>query len=383
MKNFAKSIYRLGRVLTAVSLSVSLFLFSGTVSPQMVSADPTVPEAPYGLTAVVVSATQVDLSWTDNSTNENRFRIERAADGAFTTALATSNVTQDVTTYVDNSVGLGVTYYYRVAAVNGAGENVSAYVSVTAFAPSATPSVASGGGGGGGGSIAPATSAVNISGLSGAELKVDSNGYAVGSAEFENAAKDCKLSIDKGTKLLDADGKPLKTLTHFDVTAPPAPPAGKFLIAAHGFGPDGATFSPPLTLVIKYDPSALPQGTNEADLQIAVWNGSSWQYLTTTIDSVTHTASAQVSHFSKFAVMASAALAPAPPTTSVTPTTPATPTTPTTPTTPPVTPTTPTTPTSPITETPGSAFNWWLVLAVIGAAIVVGVLIFTLRRRSS
>ncbi len=40
-----------------------------------------VPAAPTGLTAAVMSATQVRLSWTDNSTNETGFIIERAVNG--------------------------------------------------------------------------------------------------------------------------------------------------------------------------------------------------------------------------------------------------------------------------------------------------------------
>jgi len=42
------------------------------------SAGTSAPAAPSGLTAKVASATAVDLAWTDNSNNEERFEIERS-----------------------------------------------------------------------------------------------------------------------------------------------------------------------------------------------------------------------------------------------------------------------------------------------------------------
>ena len=67
------------------------------------------------------------LTWTDNSTNETTFNIERKAEvcpGTLSFApLATVGV--NVATYTDSAVTEGVTYCYRVAASNSAG--VSAY----------------------------------------------------------------------------------------------------------------------------------------------------------------------------------------------------------------------------------------------------------------
>src|SRR5207244_7518035 len=39
------------------------------------------PDAPSGLAAVAVAANQVNLSWTDNSSNETGFKIEQSLDG--------------------------------------------------------------------------------------------------------------------------------------------------------------------------------------------------------------------------------------------------------------------------------------------------------------
>src|SRR5205807_101467 len=46
------------------------------------------PAAPSGLTAVAASTSQINLSWTDNSTNETGFLVERSTDGTTFTQVA-------------------------------------------------------------------------------------------------------------------------------------------------------------------------------------------------------------------------------------------------------------------------------------------------------
>ena len=65
------------------------------------------------------------LTWTDNSTNEANFNIERKAEactgtGAFA-EIATVGI--NVSTFNDTNVTEGVTYCYRVAASNPAGKS--------------------------------------------------------------------------------------------------------------------------------------------------------------------------------------------------------------------------------------------------------------------
>jgi hypothetical protein len=75
------------------------------------------PGSPTSLSATPVSGTRIDLAWTDGSTDETAFHIERAlATGAFG-EIAT--VDPNVTTYSDDPVSSGVTYRYRVRAANG------------------------------------------------------------------------------------------------------------------------------------------------------------------------------------------------------------------------------------------------------------------------
>ncbi len=83
---------------------------------------PGVPAAPSGLTATD-SPTQVNLTWTDNSSNETGFVIERAANGGAFQVIAT--VGPGVTAYADASAWASTSYTYRVGATGSAGNSAS------------------------------------------------------------------------------------------------------------------------------------------------------------------------------------------------------------------------------------------------------------------
>lgn len=74
---------------------------------------------PSNLVATTVSASQINLSWADNSATESGFKIERSAGGGGYSEIAT--VGANVTTYANPSLAPGTTYTYRVRAYNGAG----------------------------------------------------------------------------------------------------------------------------------------------------------------------------------------------------------------------------------------------------------------------
>jgi hypothetical protein len=73
---------------------------------------------------VVTPPAQLTLTWQDNSTNETNFGVERKT-GTGGTYAQIALVSANITSYVDTSVTIGVTYCYRVRAVNSAG--ASAY----------------------------------------------------------------------------------------------------------------------------------------------------------------------------------------------------------------------------------------------------------------
>src|SRR5207244_13195144 len=82
--------------------------------------------SPSTLAATAISRSEIDLSWTDNSANEDGFRIERSTDGTNFAEIAT--VGPNVTTYADTGLTRNKQYYYRVRAYNSAG--TSAYSNV-------------------------------------------------------------------------------------------------------------------------------------------------------------------------------------------------------------------------------------------------------------
>jgi hypothetical protein len=90
------------------------------------------PAPPSNLTATAISGSQINLAWTDNSTNEIGFKIERSLEGILFLELAT--VGGNVTTFSDSNLLPGITYYYRVRAYNGTGDSAySNTASATTF----------------------------------------------------------------------------------------------------------------------------------------------------------------------------------------------------------------------------------------------------------
>jgi fibronectin type 3 domain-containing protein len=76
------------------------------------------PAAPSKISATAVSASQINLKWQDNSTNETGFAIERSLDGVSFSPLNT--VGTNVTAYADTGLTSNTRYYYRVRSYNGA-----------------------------------------------------------------------------------------------------------------------------------------------------------------------------------------------------------------------------------------------------------------------
>ncbi len=73
--------------------------------------------APTSLTADAVSASQIDLGWTDNANNENGFRIERSPDGS-TGWTQIARVGANITSYQNTGLSATTSYSYRVYAYN-------------------------------------------------------------------------------------------------------------------------------------------------------------------------------------------------------------------------------------------------------------------------
>jgi titin len=114
--------------------------YSNTATATTASAPaPTVPAAPTGLTATATGATTVDLRWTDASTDETGFVLDRSTTSAFSTVVS-RNLPAGTTATTDTGLAAATTYYYRVRAINGAGSSTPSNTAsaTTAAAPTTT-----------------------------------------------------------------------------------------------------------------------------------------------------------------------------------------------------------------------------------------------------
>lgn len=87
--------------------------YSNTASAK---TDDIAPVAPSNLKATTFSGTQIDLTWSDNSSNEEHFEIERSADGTNWSSLVV--LPANATGYSNTGLTAQTTYYYRVFASN-------------------------------------------------------------------------------------------------------------------------------------------------------------------------------------------------------------------------------------------------------------------------
>jgi hypothetical protein len=102
------------------------------------------PAVPSGLVGSPATSSQINLTWSDNSTNEIGFKIERKT-GSGGTYAQIATVGTNTTSYADTGLSAGTQYYYRIRAYNGSGDSAySAEASATTLAAgSLTPAILS------------------------------------------------------------------------------------------------------------------------------------------------------------------------------------------------------------------------------------------------
>jgi subtilisin family serine protease len=133
---------------TSYSYSVAAFNAAGESPASNVSTAITpgqttpLPTGPSSLQAFPVSPVEVELVWTDNSTNELGFRVQRRfARGGLWTQIG--SVGRDITNFRSNGLTPGESYSFRVVAFNGSGESMpSNEVQATTPIPEAAPPTA-------------------------------------------------------------------------------------------------------------------------------------------------------------------------------------------------------------------------------------------------
>lgn len=108
------------RFVAAVGSIVTALVGCDDDAPTRIVSPPTAPQAPSALIATPTAHNEVTLTWTDTSTNETGFEVERAASGV-DTFQQLAEVAADVTTYVDMGLDPLTDYEYRVRAINSVG----------------------------------------------------------------------------------------------------------------------------------------------------------------------------------------------------------------------------------------------------------------------
>lgn len=96
---------------------------SPTVTPTPTPTPTPVPNAPSNLIATAISASQINLAWTDNSNNEQGFKIERCQGNACTNFVQIAQIGPNVTSYSNTGLARNTRYRYRVRAFNGGGNS--------------------------------------------------------------------------------------------------------------------------------------------------------------------------------------------------------------------------------------------------------------------
>ncbi|MGV3719337.1 MAG: fibronectin type III domain-containing protein [Actinomycetota bacterium] len=82
---------------------------------------PVAPAAPSALTVTPLSSTSLRIDWTDNSANEDSFKLERSPDGVTFNQIATP--VANSTSYTDSGLTADTEYHYRVRASNTGGDS--------------------------------------------------------------------------------------------------------------------------------------------------------------------------------------------------------------------------------------------------------------------
>lgn len=98
-------------------LAVTITLITATLSAVVQAAS---PPRPTGLQVGGFPGLEICIAWTDNSSDETYFRIERSVHDRTNYAYLTS-VPANTTVYTDTTVAADTTYWYRLQACNGDG----------------------------------------------------------------------------------------------------------------------------------------------------------------------------------------------------------------------------------------------------------------------
>ena len=133
---------------------------------------------------------------------------------------------------------------------------------------------------------------------------VASNGVFTMDVTAKSADAKVKLTINRTTIGKTKEGVALSRINILGIEPPALPVDASIVGSTYDLGPDGATFAPPVTITLTYDPAKIPAGVLESGLYLAYWDGTKWVALVSTVDTTAKTLTAKISHFTAFSIIA-------------------------------------------------------------------------------
>jgi hypothetical protein len=299
------------KVTIFVVLACLLFLTLG-VAPVYADEVPALPHAFYGSVSIngspAPAGTSVEARGEGVATDITGNPTITSVSGIYGTSnpleprlIVQGNIEEEATiTFYVNDVSTGQTAEWH------SGETTELNLSVTISKPPPTPPPAA----------PPVTPTIDANLFGSAHrFSISTNGEVLETITATSPDGKLTITIPAGT-VARKDGKPLSSLTVDVDPSPPDPPEGDTIIGlVYDFGPEGATFDPPITITFAYDPDEVPEG---AELLVVVWDEDADEWVEVeaedyTVSTETNTITLLVSGFSKYAIIARGAPAlPAP-----------------------------------------------------------------------
>jgi len=239
------------------------------------------------------TAAEYDIRYATSNIDNETWEFAINASGEPAPKPAGSNET-----FVVGGLASATTYYFALKTIDNAGN----WANLSNIAHRAT--LRSGGGGGGGGGPTKYFTVDFLGKLTTVPLSW-AGGLAV-PLLATNPEGTAGLKIDRGTKVLDAAGKPVDELTIRTVTNQPLslPPNTIIVGVIHSLTPYNATFDKPATLTLGFFSSEVPEGT--LSLTMVYGSETSWSEIEVERTSIGEldALSARINHTGMFAIFA-------------------------------------------------------------------------------
>ncbi len=170
-----------------------------SVSASVFSGNNALPAAPTNLTAVLAAGPRVNLTWTDNASNENGFVIQRSTGGGTFTQIGTAPARNNTgtVTFADTTVVAGNTYTYRVAATNGKGLSAFATSPAIAVALPAAPTGVTAANGSNGGQTTAGLNWTAANGATSYSVRYSNSSNMAAATQVNNATSGAQINVGR------------------------------------------------------------------------------------------------------------------------------------------------------------------------------------------